>query len=142
PDVRQIQAWIDIVGLPLNFAASQVRYETEALHQIHTQQLDLLPIPVAKLAACKIRIVDNRVEARRRAVEWLVVARGVKERRAKPRPIAFVRKSGRRHLRVDVHLLASNRIQFVPPQNLVERMRDVEPVDVPVAVDANKVRIN
>src|SRR5262245_5438277 len=63
-DIRQIQARVHKVRLPLNLAAAQVRHEAESLHQIHAEQFDLLPIPIAELPAGKVRIVNDRVEPR------------------------------------------------------------------------------
>ena len=62
-EVEQEQARVDEVGLSLDFAGSQVRHQAEAVDQIHAEQLDRLPLPVAELAAGEVRIVEDGVEA-------------------------------------------------------------------------------
>ena len=47
-EVGQDQAGIDEVGLALDLARSQVGHQAHALGQVHAEQRDLLPLPVAE----------------------------------------------------------------------------------------------
>src|SRR5258708_33671309 len=66
---------IDEVGLAFDLAAAKRRQDAVRLHQADTGlgQTDAVPIPKRKLTANKIRIVENRVKARRLTVSWILV---------------------------------------------------------------------
>lgn len=131
--VEQLQARIDEIGLALELARTEIGNQAHALRQVDAQQLDRLPLPRAELTTSESRIVEDRVEAAALAIVDVVIARGVKERRAKPHPVAIVRQLDRGHLGIDAHRPTGQRVEAIVPQSPIKRMRDVEAVDASIA---------
>src|SRR5262252_8060763 len=77
--VEKPQAGVDEIGLPLKLAAAQGWDQAVRPDQLRAglSQPDLLRIKEAEFAAGEIRMVHNRVEALRRAVGRLRIARTV-----------------------------------------------------------------
>ncbi len=73
-----MQARVDKVGLPLDFARAEVGHQAVPLHELHAEQADLLALPEAELAAGKVGIVENGIKPFATAVGDVVVARCIK----------------------------------------------------------------
>src|ERR1019366_6418735 len=56
-EVAEKQTRIHEVGLTLSFAGSQVGNQAHPLHEVYTEEFDLLTLPIRKLAASEVRIV-------------------------------------------------------------------------------------
>src|SRR5947209_19611962 len=85
--IGQEETGVDEVALSLGLARAQVRQKTAGLNQVDAEKLDLLPLPVAELAAGKVRIVEDGVEAGGVAVGDVAVAGGKEKRGAEAHPV-------------------------------------------------------
>src|SRR6185503_12549751 len=74
------------ISLPLDLAASQTRQQTVRLDQPHARLRQANPIanPECKLPTNKIRIVEDRIEARRMLVCWIRITLRPEERAPEP----------------------------------------------------------
>src|SRR5215510_3917254 len=142
--VEKPQAGVDEIGLALKLAAAQGGDQTVRPDQLRAglSQPDLLRIEEAEFAAGEIRMVHNRVEALRPVVGRIIVARTVEARQAVTEKVEIHRKFDRAHLRVDALIAVGQPVEGVAPDYLVERVRDVQTSEVPVAVYAEITRLN
>src|SRR5437762_1047293 len=82
---------VNKIRLPFDLAAAQTRQNAVWLHQSHTDlgQPDPVPVPERKLAAGKIRIVENRVKPVGPRINRILIALGKEKRSAKAKIIAI-----------------------------------------------------
>src|SRR5262249_41197320 len=142
--VVERQTGVDEIGLPLKFAAAQGGNQTVRPDQLRAglRQTDLLRIPEADFAAGEIRMIHDRVEAARRVVIHIRVTRTEKARDAVTNPVEIHRNFGGGHLRVDALGASGYRVVRVAPDRLIERVGDVQPPEMPVAVHAEISRLD
>src|SRR5262245_53511839 len=142
--VEKPQTGIDEIGLPLKLAAAQGGDQAVRPDQLRAglSQPDLLRIPEAEFAAGEIRMVHDRVEALRRAVGRLRIARRVEAGQAVSEEVEINRKFNRAHLRVDALVAVRQPVESVTSDHLVERVREVQTSKVPVAIYAEISRLN
>src|SRR5262249_29299951 len=93
---------------------------------------DAFAVEEAENAAGKVLRLADGVESARLAVPRVGVSRGEKPGHSHPVPVSINRKLQCRHLRVDVRPTPGNRVNVVVPQNFIDSVADIEPLDVPV----------
>ena len=136
PKLTRCRPGIDEVALPLDLAGAQVGHQALPLLEVDAEQLDLLPLPVAELAAGEVRVVEDRVEAVGVARRW-----GRRRRRRRRTTCGSGSSRGRTTAPAAAiwALMSCGRsaigLSAVAAQRPVERVRDVEAVDVPVAAE-------
>src|SRR5678816_2366186 len=87
--VVDVDSGIHEIRLALRLAASQRRQQTIRLDQPHTRlrQTNSISDPVRKLPTSKIRIVENRIEARSAFVSRIAIALCPEKRAFEPHVI-------------------------------------------------------
>src|SRR5262249_54366660 len=120
------------IALAFDLFRPQVGQKTEPVDQVHAEERDRLPYPVAELAAGEVDIVENGVESRRMRVVDAAIAGRPQKRGAKAGPIAIVGKLDGAHLGVDVLRLVGERIQTVTAERPIEGVSDVISANVAI----------
>src|SRR6185369_10191548 len=121
-----------------NLAASQARQKTVRLHQADAclRQTNPVANPKRKLSTCKIRIVEDRIEARGPVVRRVRVALRPQERALEAQVIAVNRRLDSGHVRTHLHTSSGNRISLVVTKRIVVRMREIETAEMTIAANA------
>ncbi len=142
--VDQPQTGVHEIGLPLDLVAAQGGKQAIWTDQFHAglSQPDFLLIPETEFAAGEIRTVHDRVEALSRPVGRFRVAGSVEARQAVTEKVVIHREFDRAHLRVDALRPVGQPVERVASDRLIERVRDVQTPEMPVAVDAEITRLN
>jgi len=138
---------IDEVGLAFVFAGTHVGQETAVGGEGHsgTGETDGFAIPEAEEAAGEIGEIVDGIEAAGAAIARIGVAGRIEGRDAEADPVFVEREFGGGHLRVDGDAAASDGIEGVFAEGLIEGVCEIEAFDVTAAepaeiADADAVR--
>jgi hypothetical protein len=138
--VDQVQPGVHEVRLPLELAAAEVGHEAHAVDEVDAEQLDLLPLPVAELAAGEVGVVEDGVKAGRFTIVGSKSAYARNEVTSATTEDAIeIRLQRGAAISGRVLRAAGDRIERVPADDVVAGLADVDPVDVPFTGEAQIV---
>src|SRR4051812_25401077 len=105
-DVRDEDAGVDEARLPLRLTAAQGGQKAQRLNESdgRARERDADAVPERELAADEVRVVENRVEARRLIVRRVLVARREEGGDAEALEVFVNRSLGRGHVRAHASL--------------------------------------
>ena len=87
-------------------------------------------------------VFGDGVKASGHVIARVGVAGGEESRSTEAQPVFIQREFHRRQLRIEHHAASGNGIEIVVSQHLIKRVADVDAAKVPVAGDADVVRVN